>query len=132
MDMPKRLSIALLSSVIGATLLIGTVYAVTRTQPMSFDQQFIDMMVPHHQGAVEMAHIAQERAEHQEIRALGAVIVRSQATENERMQAWREAWFGSAETPPMSEMPTLVEAGHEGHDEMQGDVATMNMAADVD
>lgn len=32
------------------------------------DERFIDMMVPHHQGAVEMAEVALRNAEHEEIR----------------------------------------------------------------
>ncbi len=98
----------------------------------AFDQRFIDMMVPHHQGAVEMARIAQDRAQHQEIRALADDIVRSQATEIDQMKAWRKAWFGSEETPPISEMPMLTETGQNGHSEMGDSAPTMNMAADVD
>lgn len=36
----------------------------------SLDQAFIDMMVPHHQSAVEMAQLAQDRAEHDELKTL--------------------------------------------------------------
>src|SRR5215218_4842340 len=129
MDMPKRLSIALLSSVIGATLLIGTVYAVTRTQPMSFDAQFIDMMVPHHQGAVEMARIAQARAEHPEIAQMAEAIIAAQEAEIGQMRAWRLAWFGSDETPPMERMPMVPGMGG-GHAAHGG--GTMDMAADVE
>jgi uncharacterized protein (DUF305 family) len=97
-----------------------------------FDQQFIDMMVPHHQGAVEMARIAQDRAKHQEVKTLADDIMHSQAAEIDRMQAWRKAWFGSSETPPMSAMPLLGGMAHEGDEGMQGDVATMDMAAEID
>ena len=41
-----------------------------------FDQQFIDMMVPHHEGAVAMAKIAQTRAEHPELKQLADAIIR--------------------------------------------------------
>jgi Domain of unknown function (DUF305) len=46
------------------------------------DERFIDAMVPHHQGAIEMAQVALEDAEHPEILALippgrrGVVAVR--------------------------------------------------------
>jgi len=129
MNMPERLSVALISSSIGTTLLIGTVYAMTRSQPMGFDAQFIDMMVPHHQGAVEMAKIAQRRAEHPEIAQMAEAIT---AQENEigHMKVWRLARVGSDETPPMERMPMVpgMGGGHASH----GGSETMDMAADVD
>jgi uncharacterized protein (DUF305 family) len=129
MDMPDRVSLALVASAIGATLLIGTVYATTRMQPMSFDAQFIDMMVPHHKGAVDMAEIAQQRAERPEIAQMAEAIITAQENEIGQMKAWRLAWFGSDETPPMERMPTVpgMGGGHAAH----GGSGTMDMAADV-
>ena len=126
MNMPKRLSIALLVSTVGVTLVIGTVYAMTRTQPTSFDAQFIDMMVLHHRGAVEMAKIAQERAEHPEIARMAEAIIIAQEGEISQMKAWRLAWLGSDETPPLDKMPMVPGMG--GH----GGNGTMDMAADVE
>jgi uncharacterized protein (DUF305 family) len=94
----------------------------------SFDQLFIDMMVPHHEGALAMARIAQERAERPEVRQLADEILRSQDAEISRMRQWRREWFGSDATPPMNNMPMLGGAtgmtGHSGQ--------TMDMAADVE
>jgi uncharacterized protein (DUF305 family) len=90
-----------------------------------FDQQFIDMMVPHHQGAVEMALIAQGRAEHPEIQQMAKAIIGAQEQEITQMQQWRQAWFGSDQTPPMSQMPMFGAMPGHGH-------ATMDMAADVE
>jgi uncharacterized protein (DUF305 family) len=129
MNTPKRASIALLASLIGAIVAIGTVYAAVRSQPMSFDAQFIDMMVPHHQGAVEMAKIAQQRAEHLEIAQMADAIIAAQEGEISQMKAWRLAWFGSDETPPMEQMPMVPGMGG-GHGAHGG--GTMNMAADVE
>jgi uncharacterized protein (DUF305 family) len=95
-----------------------------------FDRQFIDMMVPHHQGAIEMARIAQQRSEHPEIKQLAEMIVRSQDDEIGKMKNWRSAWFGSDQTPPMNEMPMVpgMEGAHGGH----GGAGTMDMAAEVE
>lgn len=101
---------------IGRALLVGLVAvgvaaparASAAQQPGQFDQQFIDMMVPHHQSAVEMATIAVDRAERPEIRDLAASIIQSQAEEIGRMQAWRQDWYGSEVTPPMSQMPMIA------------------------
>ncbi len=45
------------------------------------------------------------------------------------MKAWRQAWFGSSQTPPMSQMPMVLGMG--GEHGAHGGSATMNMAADV-
>ncbi len=81
--------------------------AVPIAQSPAFDQLFIDMMVPHHEGALGMARIAQQRAERPELRQLADDILRSQDTEISRMRQWRREWFGSDATPPMSKMPML-------------------------
>ena len=87
-----------------------------------FDQQFIDMMVPHHAGAVEMARIAQTRAQHAEIQALASNILLSQSAEIDQMRSWRRAWFGTADTPPMSRTPMVGS---------MRDASTMTMNTDV-
>ena len=74
---------------------------------LPFDQQFIDMMVPHHMGAVAMAQIALTRAEHPELKTLANNIIASQNTEIGQMKQWRKAWYGSDQTPPMDQMPML-------------------------
>jgi len=100
----------------------------------SFDVQFIDMMVPHHQGAVEMAHVAELRAQRPELKAMAADVINGQAAEIERMRTWRAAWTGSGQTPPMEKMPTLgVTNGMLGMAGNGMDSApTMNMAKDVE
>jgi uncharacterized protein (DUF305 family) len=63
------------------------------------DRAFIDAMVPHHQGAVEMAEVALENAEHQEIKQLSRNIVSTQQAEIEELKAIKEKEFGSSEVP---------------------------------
>jgi uncharacterized protein (DUF305 family) len=95
----------------------------------SFDVQFIDMMVPHHQGAVAMAQIAQQRGEHAEIQQLAGGIIGAQEEEIARMRVWRQAWAGSSETPPMDRMPMVTGTGGHGGGHSG---STMNMAEDVE
>lgn len=100
---------------------------VPNTGTTEFDQLFIDMMVPHHQGAVEMAKIAQERAEHPEVKEMAEAIIAGQDEEIIQMKNWRHAWYGSSDTPAMSEMPSLEDMpgmGGTGH--------AMDMQAEVD
>ena len=76
-----------------------------------------------------MAELATERAEHPELRTLAADIISAQDREIEQLRTWRQAWFGSAETPPMDAMPMLPGMQMEGHS-MGG--TTTDMTADID
>jgi len=67
-----------------------------------YDLQFIDTMIVHHQGAVDMAKMLPEKAEHSEIKKLGIVIIAAQEREIGDMKAWREKWF--AGKPPAINM----------------------------
>ncbi|HEY8601887.1 MAG TPA: DUF305 domain-containing protein [Thermomicrobiales bacterium] len=65
-----------------------------------YDQNFIDGMVPHHQAAVEMAKVAQSKAEHAELKTLAGAIVADQDGEIAQMKGWRKAWYGSDQIAP--------------------------------
>lgn len=95
------------------------------------DQAFIDMMVPHHQAAVAMAQVGQERAEHDELRLLADDIVAAQEAEISQLRAFRQTWFGSGETPGMDAMPVMPGVDMPGMD-MDGAGQTMDMTADVE
>jgi uncharacterized protein (DUF305 family) len=58
-----------------------------------YDLQFIDTMIAHHQGAVDMAKMIPQKAESSELKALGKEIVTSQEKEIAEMKSWREKWF---------------------------------------
>lgn len=62
------------------------------TQP--YDLRFIEAMIPHHEGAIEMARDALKNASHSEIRELAQTILDTQQAEIEQMKQWREAWYG--------------------------------------
>lgn len=89
----------------------------TNGQP--YDQAFIDNMVPHHEGAVEMARIELAKGTRADVKKLAARVVAAQNAEIERMKAWRNEWFGDSSTPaemPMS-MPGMdVEAVRDAKD----------------
>jgi uncharacterized protein (DUF305 family) len=63
------------------------------------DERFIDAMVPHHQGAVEMAEVALKNAEHQEIIELSRNIISTQQTEIEELKAIKQEEFGTSQVP---------------------------------
>jgi uncharacterized protein (DUF305 family) len=58
-----------------------------------FDKAFIDAMVPHHQGAIEMAQVASEKSENLLIKELAGNIIVAQKQEIEQMKQWRKEWY---------------------------------------
>lgn len=62
-------------------------------------QAFLEAMTPHHGSAIEMARIADERAEHSEIKQLARGIVSAQEREVALMEAIHERLFDSELRP---------------------------------
>ncbi len=74
------------------------------------DRRFIDAMVPHHEGAVEMAEVALKNAEHDEIKRLAEEIVSAQEAEIRELKAIKQEEFGTSRVPmgmSMKEMEAM-------------------------
>ena len=69
-----------------------------------FDKAFIDMMIPHHAGAIRMARAERAKGTDSRLRKIASAIIRDQAKEIRRMNAWRKAWFGKSS--PAGGVPT--------------------------
>jgi uncharacterized protein (DUF305 family) len=69
-----------------------------------FDRMFIDMMIPHHQGAIRMARAELADRKNRRLRRIARDIVRDQAKEIRTMNAWRKAWYGAPS--PAGGVPT--------------------------
>ncbi len=63
------------------------------------DERFIDAMVPHHQGAIAMAEVALENAQHGEIKDLSRNIVSTQRAEIEELKSIKQEEFGTSDVP---------------------------------
>lgn len=63
-----------------------------------FDREFIDMMIPHHQGAIRMAQIQLAEGDDAETKSLAEAIITAQSREISEMNEWRTQWYGSAST----------------------------------
>lgn len=57
-----------------------------------FDIHFLDMMTPHHAGAVTMSKEAITRAEHPEIKTMANNIIKAQEAEIKMMADWKAKW----------------------------------------
>jgi uncharacterized protein (DUF305 family) len=58
-----------------------------------FDLRFMNAMIAHHQGAIDMAKDALSKSNRAEIKQLANEIVTSQQKEIDQMRQWREAWY---------------------------------------
>jgi uncharacterized protein (DUF305 family) len=76
-----------------------------------FDREFIDAMIPHHQGAIRMARVELERGDNPELKRLAQAIVDAQSNEIDEMNMWRVAWYGRLS--PAGGVPQ--ESEHAGH-----------------
>lgn len=59
------------------------------------DKAFIDEMIIHHEGAVEMAGTLIAGTKRSELLKLGNDIISAQTGEIEMMKRWRTEWFGN-------------------------------------
>lgn len=57
-----------------------------------YDAMFVDMMIPHHETAVQMSQEALTKAEREEVRGLARQIIDAQEREIAQMRAWKAAW----------------------------------------
>lgn len=75
-----------------------------------YDAQFLDTMIAHHQGAVDMARMAETKAERAEIKTLAKNIIASQQKEIGEMRSWREKWFAGAAPAMNMEMAGMKDS----------------------
>lgn len=58
----------------------------------AFDEAFLRMMIPHHQGAIDMAKLAEQSAKHDEIKSMARDILSAQQREIDQMNQWLIDW----------------------------------------
>jgi hypothetical protein len=73
----------------------------------AFDKAFLSEMIVHHQGAVAMAQLALQNANHTEIKQLAAQIILAQDKEISEMQGWQKSWYGIATSTSNNSMPGM-------------------------
>jgi uncharacterized protein (DUF305 family) len=65
-----------------------------------FDKAFIDHMIAHHQGAIDMAKLIETNAKHDQLKQLGQDIISAQSKEIDMMQSWQVDWgYKTVPTP---------------------------------
>ncbi|OGL36602.1 hypothetical protein A3A68_02135 [Candidatus Saccharibacteria bacterium RIFCSPLOWO2_01_FULL_48_13] len=67
-----------------------------------FDKAFVEMMIAHHQGAIDMAVLASSQAKHEEVKKLAEAVISAQTEEIDQMLEWQKSWgYGSDEVMQM-------------------------------
>jgi uncharacterized protein (DUF305 family) len=69
-----------------------------------FEVAYINMLVAHHQGALEMAQMVVNDAPHQEVRDAAAQILQEQQREIDDLTRWLNNWYGQQVQPDPSMM----------------------------
>mgnify|MGYP000673703141 CR=1 FL=1 len=87
------------------------------------DAHFIEQMIPHHEDAVTMSKLAENKATRPEVKKLAVNIISSQTKEIEQMKVWYKDWFGK-------EIPAGDRAMNEHG--MMGNNSGMNMGMSGD
>lgn len=88
------------------------------------DAHFIEQMIPHHEDAITVAKLAQDKAQHQEIKTLAQNIINDQTKEINEMKTWYKNWYGK-------DVPTGTIVMNQ-HGMMRGNSMHMNSDADLD
>lgn len=74
-------------------------------EDVPFDLAFIDSMIEHHRGAIDMAERAQVEAEQPELRAMARAVIDAQVGEIAQMEAWRVEWYPGETVTAGMDMP---------------------------
>jgi len=75
-----------------------------------YDLQFLDTMVHHHQGAVDMAKMVDGKTDNAELKKFAAAIIADQNKEIAQMKEWREKWFAGKPAAMNMEMSGMMDS----------------------
>ena len=59
-----------------------------------YEKRFIDMMIPHHEGAIRSARHALEHANKPELKEMARKPIEEQEKEIAQLKKWRKEWYG--------------------------------------
>jgi len=120
----NRRSIAIAGSALTITALLaaigptGIAFAASTPSPMTSsssmmskgsksDISFTQMMIPHHQQAVQMADMALKNAKSQQVIALASQMKAAQKPEINKMKGWLRGWGAPVTASSNSTMPGM-------------------------
>jgi len=96
----------------GMTHTSETNAALERADP--FDREFVDLMTPHHEGAVRMAEVIVEKSDDDELTKLAEGMIKTQEREIAAMNDFRERKYGAPVPEPQGGGGGEHGGGHSG------------------
>ena len=77
----SRWTVTMVAAAVAGLIVAGCGSSTSSSSGNTTDRAFLNDMTPHHQSAIQMARIAQQRGEHPEIKNLAGSIVADQQSE---------------------------------------------------
>ncbi len=123
--MKRNLSLPLAASLLLLTWISGVVFGYYLTPQFQsdisnntsmdlgpadrwLDQRYLNAMITHHQGAIELATVAKKHSQRREILELSAAIITSEPQLIEELYAWKKEWYRDRRQAPL---PPTVNLG---------------------
>lgn len=78
-----------------------------KVAPKDFDHKFLSKVPSHHQGAIEMAKLCQQKAQRADLKTFCSKLAPAQGEEKAQMDGWRASWYGGQEAA-VPEMGAMV------------------------
>lgn len=88
------------------TLALVGLAADQKPAPKDFDHKFLSKVPHHHQGAVEMARLCEQKVQHTHLKEFCSKLATEQDQEKSQMETWRSSWYGGQEAH-VPEMPRM-------------------------
>jgi len=72
-----------------------------------YDLQFLDTMSAHHQSAMHMAQLVEERSAHDELKQMAKKMIGDQEKDIKQLQDWKKQWYASKGDAVNMKMPGM-------------------------
>ncbi len=73
-----------------------------------YDHQFLDTMSAHHQGAMHMAQLVEERSAHDELKQMAKRMIGDQEKDIQQLQNWKKQWYAGKGDAVNMKMPGMA------------------------
>lgn len=73
--------------------MMGMMSGIKGKSGKDFDKAFLEEMIIHHEGAVDMANLVLEESDNKELKDFANNIIEAQSKEINQMEKWLDEWF---------------------------------------